>query len=153
MSKRKIIIICSIVAVIIVVAVAVFFITKAVVNNSNNSGAKAQNETKNEDVEKIIIEIYDDDFNVERTIEITNKKQIKELKSVCENPSLEQDDMTPYLVVENDIKLDLTNGVYYIFQSDLKDYCFYNNDNTNTKLTIKMPEGLLEKVNEILANN
>ncbi len=141
MSKRNIIFICVAVAVIIVVAFAVYFIVKPV------------NDSKNSDNEKIIIEKYDEDFNVEKTVEITNKKQIKQLKDICENPSLEQDDETPYLAIRNDVKIDLGNGKFLMIQLGLDKYCYYEDANTDTQLVIKMPEGLLEKVNDILAKN
>ena len=141
MSKRNIIFICVAVAVIIVVAFAVYFIVKPV------------NDSKNSDNEKIIIEKYDEDFNVEKTVEITNKKQIKQLKDICENPSLEQDDETPYLAIRNDVKIDLRNGKTLMIQLGLDKYCYYEDTNTDTQLVIKMPEGLLEKVNDILAKN
>ena len=40
-----------------------------------------------------------------------------------------------------------------MIQQDLNEYCYYEDANSNTKLVIKMPEGLLEKVNNILAEN
>ena len=56
MSKKNIIFICIAVAVIIVVAFAVYFIIKTV------------NESKTSDDEKIIIEKYDENFNIEKKI-------------------------------------------------------------------------------------
>ncbi len=141
MSKKNIIFICIAVAVIIVVAFAVYFIIKTV------------NESKTSDDEKIIIEKYDENFNIEKIIEITNKKQIKQLKDMCENPSLEQDDETPYLAIRNDVKIDLGNGKFLMIQLGLDKYCYYEDANTDTQLVIKMPEGLLEKINDILAKN
>ena len=37
-----------------------------------------------------------------------------------------------------------------MIQLTLTEYCYYEDANSNTKLVIKMPEGLLEKVNNIL---
>ena len=141
MSKRNIIFICIAVAVIIVVAFAVYFIVKAV------------NKSEKPDEGKIIIEKYDENFDIEKTIEITNKKQIKQLKDICENPSLEQDEETPYIAIRNDVKVDLGNGKFLMIQLGLDEYCYYEDANTQTQLVIKMPEGLLEKVNEILSEN
>lgn len=141
MSKRNIIFICIAVAVVIVIAFVVYF---AVSSNKNDS---------TENVEKITLTKYNDNFEVEKTIEITNKKQLKELKNLCNNPSLEQDDTTPYLAIKNDVKLDLGNGKYIMIQLDLEDYCYYEDSSSNTKLVIKMPDGLLEKVNSIIADN
>ena len=141
MSKRNIIFICVAVAVIIVIAFAVYFIAKAV------------NKPEEPDEGKIVIEKYDENFNIEKTIEITNKKQIKELKKICENPSLEQDDTTPYIAIRNDLKIDFENGKYFMIQLNLQDYCYYEDTNLSTQLVIKMPKGLLEKVNDILEKN
>ncbi len=141
MKKRTIIYICCAIAVILIVAFAVYFI------------AKAANKTEGITEEKIIIEKYNDSFEVEKTIEITNKKQIKEINAICDNPSLEQDDTTPYLAIRNDIKLDFGNGKYFMIQLDLPEYCYYEDANSNIKLVIKMPDGLLEKINTVLAEN
>ena len=78
---------------------------------------------------------------------------MKEIKEICDNPSLEQDDTTPYLAIRNDVKLDLGNEKFFMIQLDLEEYCYYEDAASNTKLVIKMPEGLLEKVNEILLKN
>ena len=138
MKKRTIIYIACTVTIALIIAFAVYFIVKA--NKSET--------TKGE--QKIVITKFDDDFEAEKTIEITAKKQIKEINKICENPSLEQDERSPYLAIRNDIKLDLGNGAFFMIQEDLNEYCYYDNANSNTKLVIKMPEGLVEKVNEIL---
>lgn len=140
MSKKTIIYITCAVTITLIIAFAVYFTITA--NKPGNLEVEAET--------KIIIEKYDENFNIERTIEITDTKQIKELEKICENPSLEQDDTSPYLAIRNDIKLDLGNGTFFMMQEDLNEYCYYENANSNTKLVIKMPEGLLEKVNEIL---
>lgn len=138
MKKRTIIYIACIVAIFLIIAFAVYFII-----NTNKSG-------NTESEQKIVITRYNDKFEVEKTVEVTDKKQIKEINKICENPSLEQDDTTPYLAIRNDIKIDLGNGTFFMIQEDLTEYCYYENANSNIKLVIKMPEGLLEKVNEIL---
>ncbi len=135
MSKKNIIFICAAVAVIIAIALIVYFVLTS--NNSANN------------TDKIVITKYNDNFEVEQTIEITNKKEMKEFKNIYENVSLEQDDTTPYLAIRNDAKVDLGNGKFFMLQLDLNKYCYYENPETNTKLVIKMPAGLLEKVNEI----
>ena len=141
MSKRNIIFICIAVAVVIIIAFAVYFIVIGTKNNST------------ENAEKITLIKYNDNFDVEKTIEITNEKQIKEIKELCNNPSLEQNDTTPYLAIRNDVKLDLENEKFFMIQLDLEEYCYYEDAASSTKLVIKMPEGLLEKVNEILSKN
>lgn len=141
MKKRTIIYIACAVAIALIIAFAVYFAI-----NANKSG-NAENE------QKIIIEKYDDNFNIEKTIEITDKNQIKEINKICKNPSLEQDDTSPYLAIRNDIKVDLGNGGFFMIQEDLNEYCYYEDANSNTKLVIKIPEGLLEKVNGILGES
>lgn len=141
MSKRNIIFICIAVAVVIIIAFAVYFIVAGTKNNNT------------ENVEKVTLIKYDENFDIEKTIEITNKKQMKKIKEICDNPSLEQDDTTPYLAIRNDVKIDLGNEKFFMIQLDLEEYCYYEDTASNTKLVIKMPEGLLEKVNEILSEN
>ena len=138
MKKRTIIYIACAVAIALIIAFTVYFAINA------NKNAKVEPE------QKIIIEKYDDNFDVEKTIEITDKNQIKEINKICENPSLEQDDITSSLGIRTDVKVDFGNGKLFIIQLDLQEYCHYEDLNTNTNLRIKMPEGLLEKVNEIL---
>ena len=141
MKKRTIIYIACAVAIALIIAFVVFFVINA------NKTANLESE------QKIIIEKYDDNFEIEKTIEITDKNQIKEINKTCKNPSLEQDDTSPNLAIRNDIKLDLGNGIFFMIQEDLNEYCYYEDANSDIKLVIKMPEGLLEKVNNILAEN
>jgi len=138
MKKRTIIYIACAVAIAIIIAFAIYFAITT--NKSENTGVQ----------QKIVITKYNDNFEAEKTVEITDKKQIKEINKICENPSLEQDDTSPYLAIRNDIKVDLGNGKFFMIQEDLNEYCYYEDANSNTKLVIKMPEGLLEKANEIL---
>lgn len=140
MSKRNIIFICVAIAIVLVIAIVIYFV---VINNK----AADLNEAK------IIIEKYDENSNVEKTIEITDKKQIKEIEEICDNPSLEQDEDSPYIAIRNDVKLDLGNNKFFMIQLELEEYCYYEDANSDTKLVIKMPEGLLEVVNKILEEN
>jgi len=132
MKKRTIIYIACAIAVALIIAFVVYF-------------AITFNETS-----KITITKYDSNFEVEKTIEIANKKQIKQINKICKNPSLEQDDKSKYLAIRNDIKLDLGNNKFFMIQKNLNEYCYYEDANSNIKLVIKMPEGLLDKVNEFL---
>lgn len=141
MSKRNIIFICIAVAVVIVIAFAVYFIVTSTKNNTTES------------LDKITLIKYDENFNVEKTIEITNKRQIKKIEKLCNTLSLEQDATTLYPAIRNDVKLDLGNEKFFMIQLDRKEYCYYQDTASNIKLVIKMPEGLLEKVNEILSEN
>ena len=139
MKKRTIIYIACAVAVALIIAFAVYFII-----NTNKS-------VNTESEQKIVITKYSDNFEVEKTIEITDKKQIEEINKICENPSLEQDDTTPYLAIRNDIKIDLGNGKFFMIQEDLNEYCYYEDASSDTKLVIKMPEGLLDMIKNIIA--
>ena len=141
MKKRTIIYIACGVAIALTIAFTVYFVI-----NANKSEDK-------ENEQKIVITKYDDNFEIEKTVEITDKKQIKEMNNVYGNPSLEQDDTSPYLAIKNDIKIDFGNGKFFMIQEKLKEYCYYEDTNSNTKLVIKMPEGLLEKVNSVLGEN
>ncbi len=132
MKKKTIIYIACAVAVVLIAALVIYF----VVAKSENSNSK------------MVITKYDENFEIEKEIQITNKKQIKEINKICENPSLEQDEKSPYLAIRNDVKLDLGNGKFFMIQLNKKDYCYY--ENADTKLVIKMPEGLLKTVNDIL---
>ena len=135
MKKRTIIYIACAVAVALIIAFAIYFSLKA---NSNKP--------------KIIIEKYDTNFNVEKTIEITDKNQIKEFNKFCDNISLDQDDISKSLGIKKDVKVDFGNGKLFFMQLDLPvNYCYYEDE--NTKLVIKMPEGLLNKINETLNQN
>lgn len=85
-----------------------------------------------------------------KTIEISKKKEIEQLKEIYSKISLEQDETSKYLAIKNDIKIDLNNGILFYLDNNLDDYCYYEDSNTNTKFVIKMPEGLLDFVNSAL---
>lgn len=140
MKKRTIIYIACAVAIALIIAFVVYFIINA--NKSRNT----------EGEQKIIITKYGDDFEIEKTVEITDKKEIKEFNKTYGNPSLEQDDTSPYLAIRNDIKVDLGNGKFFMIQEDFSEYCYYEDANLNTKLVIKMPKNLLDVINNILSN-
>lgn len=134
MNKKAIIYVSCLVALIIIIIFAIYFTTLS--NKTEDSNPK------------IIIEKYDENFGIEKTFQIIDKKQVNEIIKICESPSLEQDDTSPYLAIRNDVKIDLGNDKFFMIQLDLPEYCYY--ENKDTKLVIKMPEGLLAKVNEFL---
>lgn len=142
MNKKTVIYIACAVALVIAITLVLNF---TVFNKNTNNTNTNQN--------KINIVVYDENFNVAKTIEITNKKQMKEIEKICDNPSLEQDDLTPYLAIRNDVKVDLGNNRFFMIQLDLTEYCYYEDANSETKLVIKMPEGLLDKVNQLVSEN
>lgn len=140
MNKKTVVYIACAVVLVIAIALILYF----TVFNKNISNT-------NEDQNKINIIIYDENFDVAKTIEITNKKQRKEIEKICDNPSLEQDEDSPYLAIKNDLKIDFDNGKFFMIQLNLPEYCYYEDANSDTKLVIKMPEGLLDKVNELIS--
>lgn len=140
MNKKTVIYIACAVVLVIAIALILYF----TVFNKNVSNT-------NEDQNKINIIVYDENFDVAKTIEITNKKQRKEIEKICDNPSLEQDKDSPYLAIKNDLKIDFDNGRFFMIQLNLSEYCYYEDANSDTKLVIKMPEGLLDKVNELIS--
>lgn len=140
MNKKTVVYIACAVVLVIAIALILYF----TVFNKNISNT-------NEDQNKISIIKYDENFDVAKTIEITNKKQRKEIEKICDNPSLEQDEESPYLAIKNDLKIDFGNGRFFMIQLNLPEYCYYEDASSETKLVIKMPEGLLDKVNELIS--
>lgn len=136
MDKKTIIYISCLVALIIIIIFSIYFIPLS--NKTENLNPK------------IVIEKYDENFEIEKTFQIIDKKQVNEIIKICETPSLEQDDTSQYLAIRNDVKIDLGNGKFFMMQLDLPEYCYYENGNIN--LVIKTPKGLLEKVNSFILN-
>lgn len=141
MNKKNTIYIFCTVAVILIIAIIICYLI--VGNKANKTESKA----------KILIEQYDENFEINKTIEITDKKQIKKLKEIYNNCSLEQDEEFESIGVRNDIKIKIEDGKLFILQTELEDYCYYENSETNTNLTIKMPDELLQIVNYYMNNN
>ena len=79
MKKRTIIYISCVVAVALIIAFAVYFIIRA-------------NKSENQNVEqKIVIEKFNEDLEVEKTIETLDKTKIEEINKMLENSLSEQD--------------------------------------------------------------
>lgn len=111
MNKKTVVYIACAVVLVIAIALILYF----TVFNKNISNP-------NEDQDKINIIVYDENFDVAKTIEITNKKQRKEIEKICDNPSLEQDEDSPYLAIKNDLKIDFDNGRFFMIQLNLPEY-------------------------------
>lgn len=141
MNKKTIIYIACGVAIALIIAISIYFI---LVSNKSESGKTEQ---------KITLTKYDENFDVAKTIEITNKKQMKEIEKICDNSSLEQDEEHQNYGIKNDVKLDLGNNRFFMIQLDILEYCYYEDAASGTKLIIKMPEGLLDKVNQLVSEN
>lgn len=143
MKKKLIIYISCGVLAAIILGVSLFFILR------NNKSTHSDNIYS---TEKIMIERYEED-GTSKTIEITKKKDIKELTKICDNVSLEQDETSESLAIRNDVKIDLNNGIIFFIQLDLNDYCYMENNNSNVQAVIKMPSGLLDYVKNALEEN
>ena len=139
MKKNTIIYIIAGIIAVIIIALSIYFVV------SNNSKSNNRYATKN-----IKIERYNENGEVEKTVELKKRKDINELLDICKNISLEQDETSKYLGIKTDVRIDLQNGVELYLQNEIKDYCFYKTD--DVKCTIKMPEGLLDYVNSKLKN-
>ena len=142
MKKSTIIYIVAIVISVLVIGLAIGFAI-ASKKNKNNDSAKnikiikyAQNQ---QNTEKSVIE---------KEIELKKKKDINRLSEICNNISLEQDETTKGLGIKTDVEIDLQNGITLSLQNGLDDYCSYSSIGVN--VTIKMPEGLVDFVNDIL---
>lgn len=141
MSKKNVIYMICVIVLVLIIAIAVYFAT--VSNKANKLEVK----------DKIIIEQYDENFEINKTIEVTDKKQIENLKELYNNCSLAQEEEFKNIGIRNDIKIKIEDGKYFILQTELDDYCYYENSETNTNLTIRMPNDLLQIVNYYLNNN
>lgn len=140
-SKKIMIYMVCVIVLVLIIAIAVYFAT--VTNKANKLEVK----------DKIIIEQYDENFEINKTIEVTDKKQIENLKELYNNCSLAQEEEFKNIGIRNDIKVKIEDGKYFILQTELDDYCYYENFETNTNLTIRMPNDLLQIVNSYLNNN
>lgn len=136
MKKTTIIYIVSITIAVIIISIGVYFTFQK--NNNKN-----EYETKN-----ITIKKYNGNDEIEKTVEIKNKKDINELLEICNNISLEQDETTKGFGIKIDIEVDLQNGIKLYLQDGLDKYCAYNSKDIN--YTIKMPAGLVDFVNNAL---
>lgn len=137
MKKNTVIYLVAGIVALIIIGLSIYF---AVAHNNTSDN---RYDTKN-----ITIEKYNENGELEKTVEIKRKKDINELLDICKNISLEQDDTSKSLGIKTDVKINLQNGVELYLQDEIKDYCFYKID--DVKCTIKMPEGLVDFVNDVL---
>lgn len=142
MNKKTIIYISIAVGAVILIAVGIFLIFTLTSNTNEDYKTK-----------KVTIQNFDENFEVDKTIEITDKNKIKQLREICNGISLEKDNTTETLAIRNDVKINLNNGVVLYIQLDYDKYCFIENSNKNIRQIITMPEGLFEYVNNILNEN
>ena len=96
----------------------------------------------------ITIEKYNENNEIEKTVEIKNKNDVNKLFEICDKISLDQDETTENLWIKSDIVVNLQNGLTLFLQEGLDDYCFYKTEDISC--TIKTPEGLLDFVNNAL---
>lgn len=137
MKKNTVIYLVAGIVALIIIGLSIYF---AVARNNTSDN---RYDTKN-----ITIEKCNENDELEKTVEIKRKKDINELLDICKNISLEQDDTSKSLGIKTDVKINLQNGVELYLQDEIKDYCFYKTD--DVKCTIKMPEGLVDFVNDVL---
>ncbi|MGN1271506.1 MAG: hypothetical protein ACI4UX_06095 [Clostridia bacterium] len=134
MKKSTIIYIVSIIIAVIIISVGVCF---AIINNKNKFATK-----------NITIEKYNENNEIEKTVEIKNKNDVNKLFEICDKISLDQDETTKNLGIKTNIVVNLQNGLTLSLQEGLDDYCFYKTEDISC--TIKTPEGLLDFVNNAL---
>ena len=134
MSKKNIIIISSIAAVVII-AILVILILRF----SNKKTVK--------------IEKYNDNFEVSKTVEIKNKKTVKKLDKMIIEENLNTENVPQDLGIKNDVKVSFDDGRFFMIQISLNNYCYYENPNTNTKIVINMPDGLIDIITKALEEN
>ncbi len=133
MSKKNIIIISSVAAFLIIAIV----ITLILVLNKKT----------------IKIEKYNDDFEVDKTIELKDKKTVRKLYKIAKEKNLTTENVSQDMGIKNDIKVIFEDGRFFIMQFDLDNYCYYENPNTDTKIFVNMPEELLNIVTNLLEEN
>lgn len=137
MKKSTIIYIITAVICIAVIALAIVLAVTSKGNKDNN--IKIIKYIKNEETSEL---------EIEKEVEIKKKKDINTLLEICNNLSLEQDDITKGLGIRTDIEVNLQNGIKLYIQTDLDDYCAYVSNDINC--TINMPNELLDFVNTAL---
>ena len=135
MNKKTIIFISIAVGAVILIAIASFLIFSLFFNTNKDYKTK-----------KATIETYDYNFELENTIEITDKNELKQLNKILNTISLDNDVVTEPIAIRNDIKLDLNNGVIFFIQKDNEEYCYIENSNKDVKQIIKFPNELMEYV-------
>lgn len=123
----------SITIAVIIIAIGVYFALQKI----NKSATK-----------NITIEKYNENNEIEKTVEIKNKNDVNKLFEICDKISLDQDETTENLWIKSDIVVNLQNGLTLFLQEGLDDYCFYKTEDISC--TIKTPEGLLDFVNNAL---
>lgn len=133
MKKSTIIYMVSITIAVIIIAIGVYFALQKI----NKSATK-----------NITIEKYNENNEIEKTVEIKNKNDVNKLFEICDKISLDQDETTENLWIKSDIVVNLQNGLTLFLQEGLDDYCFYKTEDISC--TIKTPEGLLDFVNNAL---
>lgn len=138
MSKKNIILIIC-----IAIAIAIVICALLMVLLPKNSGKQSGTV-----VMKIIK--YDENMEIKKEIDVTRDEEVKQLMEACNEERLDKGEVAQNLAIRNDIKVDLLNGTYFMIQQDVEDYCFYKNTNTNKKMIVKMPAGLIEYIDSNL---
>ena len=135
MNKKTIVLISGIVLLIIVVLVTTFLI----INNK-----------KTKQNQNITITQYDKNMGIIKKVEIEDKDQIKYFYNIFKDISLEQKEELQYKIINNEVEIKLGDNRFINLQLNNTEYCYYENPNTNTKLIIEIPNGLINTINKIL---
>jgi len=128
MNKKNIIIILSIV-IAVILAVVVFI----VINNLKSD-------------ETILIEEFDQDLKITKTIKIDKTKQVNKLKDLISKIKVSFDEDSQQIAVKKDIRVTLNSGEFYYIQKDYKDSCYYENPNDGTKAIVKLPDNFVDTI-------
>ena len=137
MNKKTIILVSSIIGILLILAFTVYFIY---LKHSNELNAN----------KKVTITKYDDGFNIEKTVELDDKKQINEIHNIFKKIDLVQKEELSTKLIKNEVKIELDNNIFIMIELDISDYCYYEDPNTDTKLIIEMPNGLLDIVKNVI---
>ncbi len=130
MNKKNIIIISCIVAALIIIAIVLILLI------SNKKRAK--------------IEVYDYKFNLEKTVEVKDKKIIKQLEEMFEQGAKNKIDDIQNEAIRNEIKIFLNDGKYFVLSLNYKNYCYIADPKENMEMIIPMPKDLPELVSDLI---
>ncbi|MBO4815867.1 MAG: hypothetical protein J5507_02850 [Clostridia bacterium] len=134
MSKKNIIIISCIAALVIIAIVVTLILVLS-------------------DKKTVKIEEYNENSEVAKTIELNDKKTVKKLYKMANENTLNTENVPENLGIRNDVKISFNDGRFFMLQFNLEEYCYYENPNTDKKIIVNMPEGLLDTVNNLLEQN
>lgn len=134
MNKKNIIIISCITAVVVIAIVVTLILVLS-------------------DKKTVKIEEYNDNIEISKTIELKDKKTVKKLYKMANENTLNTENVPENLGIRNDVKVSFNDGSFFMVQFNLEEYCYYENPNTDKKIIVNMPEGLLDTITNLLEEN